>query len=111
MKTPNEIQSEYEARLALRQAEARGILDNHIRAKIERKWSRNPQNPPTERINANPNHEMEGGSHIIPPGVKWWHGEPEWLSDGKRADQWTFSATMLVGAAVLILAFLAFWAL
>lgn len=81
MKTPDEIQAEYEIRLALRQAEARGVIDCDLRTKIERKWLKSPQ------------------------------VEPEWLSDGKRADQWTFSAAILAGAAILALAFLAFWAL
>lgn len=111
MKTPDEIQGEYEIRLALRQAEARGVLDNDIRAKIERKWSRNPQNPPAELVNAKMNHETEGDSRFIVSGVKWWENEPEWLSDGKRSESWTFSAAILAGAAVLLLAFLAFWAL
>lgn len=112
MKTPDEMQAEYEARLALRQLEARGVIDADVRFKIEQKLAGKPQNPFPESINAKISHETATGCDIIPPYQgKWWENGPEWLSDGKRPDQWTFSAAVIAGAAVLGLAFLAFWTL
>lgn len=38
MKTPDEIQGEYEIRLALRQAEARGVIDADVCRKLLLRW-------------------------------------------------------------------------
>lgn len=111
MKTPDEIQSDYEARLALRQLEAKGGIDADLAAKIERHWRQDRENQVQECINAKIGHETEGDSRFIVSGGKWWQNGPEWLSQGKRAESWTFSAAILAGAAILALAFLAFWAL
>lgn len=74
-------QADYEARLALRQYEERGLIDHDVARKLERKWLGQPQT------------------------------NGEWLSEGKREDQWSFSEGMIAGVVIIGLAILAFFAL